>query len=529
MLLFLAEFLALGVIASLLGAGLGFAGQALLAQLVSALVDTTLPPPGWAPFFQGLAVSVLLLVGFLAPHLVRLARVPALAVLRREWAQTRTATFLTWGVGAVLLAALMLWVAGEVGLGARVVGGFAGAVAVFAALAWGLLHLVVLARHRGPIGFRFGLASVRSKLGLGVVQTVGLGIGLMAVILLSATRADLLANWSNSVPADAPNRFVINIQPEQRAPVASLLAGSGVSGVMMNPMVRGRLIAVNGQAVSPKEVDNDQAQRLLEREFNLSYDSALPYGNKVTAGQWHGAVRGEPQFSVEAGLAKTLGLKLGDVLRFDIAGRVSEARISSLRELRWDSMRVNFFVIAPPDTLQDFPASFITAFHLRPDQARVADDLVARFPNLTVIDASAVLSQFKQVMDQLARAVETVFVFSIVAGVVVLLAALSATHDERRFEVAVLRTLGAHRRVLRWALVAEFATLGGLAGLLGAIGAAGTGWVLAKFVFKLPYEPTIGSLATYVAASAVAVVVAGLLGTRSARNAPVLESMRSST
>ncbi|MEY3201625.1 MAG: hypothetical protein RIR70_1175, partial [Pseudomonadota bacterium] len=483
--LFVGEFLLLGLIAASLGALLGFGVQAVLAMLLSVLVKTPLPAPGVAPFFQGLWVAMALLVGFILPHVLRLCSVSPLAVIRREWSKS-PAPALVWALGAVVLSLLMTWIAGEVRLAALVVAGFAAAAALFGGLAWALLRVAFLPAAWCSLGVRLGLSSVRSKFALSVVQCVALALGLLAMMLLFATRADLLENWSNSVPQDAPNRFVINIQPDQREAVGAMLKAGGVSGVMMNPMVRGRLVAINGRAVSAQDYTEDRAQRLIEREFNLSFDTALPFGNKITAGRWHGD-DAAPQFSVESGLAKTLGLQLGDVLRFEIAGRVSEARITSLRALRWDSMRVNFFVISPPQTLAHHPMSFITAFHLPPDKTRLPDELVARFPNLTVIDTTAVLSQFKEVMDQLSRAIEVVFVFSVVAGVVVLLAALLSTHDERRREVAVLRTLGAGQGVLRRALLTEFILLGAVAGTLAAAGAGGIGWALAEYAFKLPY------------------------------------------
>jgi putative ABC transport system permease protein len=522
--IFTFEFILVALASALIGAAMGFGVQALLSAWLGALADTELPPAPLEPLLQGVAVALVLMLGFMAPYLVRLSRVPSLSVLRREWGDTRGLTALTWGGGAGVLAALMLWVAGEVKLGALVVAAFAGALALFALLAWGLLRGCALLRHRAPVAVRLGLSSLRAKLGLSVIQVVALAMGLMAVFALSATRADLLRNWEASVPPDAPNRFVINIQPDQREPIAALLREHGVAAAM-KPMVRGRLVAVNGRAVSLNDYTEERAQRLVEREFNLSWDTELPYGNKVVSGRWH-ADSPDSQFSVEEGLAKTLGLKLGDVLRFEIAGKPVESRITSLRALRWDSMRVNFFVISPPQTLQNFPASYLTAIHVPPDQARLPDTLVARFPNLTVIDVSALLSQFKQVLDQLARAVESVFVFSIAAGVMVLLAALAATQDARRFEVAVLRTLGARGGVLRGALVVECLVLGGLAGVLGVIGASAIGWGLATFLFKLAYTPDWAVLGASIAAAAVGVAVAGLIGTRQARRAAVLEAFR---
>lgn len=521
--LFALEFLMLGLFACALGVALGFGIQFLLAGLVQNLLEAELPAPGLAPLLQGVGVMFVLLAGFVAPYLVRLARVSPLAVMRREWAGSRVMASLTWAVGAVALAALLFWIAGDVVLGAQVVGGFGAALAVFALASWGLIRLAGSLRRFAGVGERFGLSSVNARLGLSLVQAVSLALGIMALALLVVTRSDLLRNWANSVPADAPNRFVINIQPDQKKPVEDFLRESGVRAEL-KPMVRARLTAINGKPVDGGQFFDERARRLVEREFNLSHDAALPYGNRVVGGRWHGEDRA-PQFSVEDGLAKTLGLRLGDTLRFEVAGRAVEAKITSLRALRWDSMRVNFFVIAPSGALADMPESFITAFHVGPDQTRVPDELVARFPNLTVVDVAAILAQFKRVMDQLSRAVECVFVFSLLAGLLVLAAALASTHDERRQELAVLRTLGARNRVLWRAVLAEFSVLALAAGGLGVAAAAGVGFMLARFVFKLAYEPDVWAMGLAFVLFAGGVVLVGLLGTRGAMRASVQEAL----
>jgi putative ABC transport system permease protein len=348
-----------------------------------------------------------------------------------------------------------------------------------------------------------------------------------ALLLLTLARDDLLASWKRSVPPDAPNRFIINIQPEQREPVRELFARKGLEKPDLMPMVRGRLVAVNDRPVVAADYEEERAQRLVEREFNLSWMADLPEGNSLTAGRWFSAQdAGTPQFSVEQGLADTLKLKQGDVLAYDIAGRRLEAKITSLRKLDWDSMRVNFFVVTPPGVLDPFPTSYITSFHLPQDKAGFVGELVSAHPNLTVIDVASILRQFQSVMDQLALAVQFVFAFSLIAGLAVLYAALESTHDEREYEIAVLRTLGARNRQLRAALAAEFAALGAISGVVAGVGAAIISWLLGRFVFQMPYEPAWLVLPAGVLGGILGITLAGLAGTARTLRAPALQSLR---
>jgi putative ABC transport system permease protein len=528
--IFLGEFLLLGLIVSTLGCAAGFAAQYALERLLAGLFTAPLPPPSLLPIAYGQAVGLALLAGFALPQLLRLRNVPTVRVLRREWAGVEPLAWTSYAFGAAVLAGLMLWMAADLGLGLWVLGLFSLAVAIYAAVA--RTALVMAGRLRGwgggaSIGWRYGIASLRRRLGSSVVQAVALGLGMTALLLLTLARDDLLASWRRSVPADAPNRFIINLQPEQREPVREFFARHGLDKPVLMPMVRGRLVAVNGRPVAAGDYQDERAQRLVEREFNLSWASDLPGNNTVSAGRWFApADAGRPQFSVEQGLAETLRLKMDDVLAYEIAGQRLEAKITSLRKLDWDSMRVNFFVVTPPGVLEPYPTSFISSFHLPQAQAGFVNELVAAYPNLTVIDVAAILRQFQAVMDQLAQAVQFVFAFSLVAGLAVLYAALEATHDEREYEIAILRTLGARNRQLRSALAAEFAMLGAVAGVVAGFGAAVIGWLLGRFVFHLPYEPAWLVLPAGVFAGVFGITLAGLAGTARSLRAPALQSLR---
>jgi putative ABC transport system permease protein len=282
---------------------------------------------------------------------------------------------------------------------------------------------------------------------------------------------------------------------------------------------------VNGQPVSSQDYAEPRAQRLIEREFNLSSRDDLPLGNAVSGGMWH-APGSAPQFSVEKGLAETLKLQLGDELEFNIAGQPFSAAITSLRTLEWDSMRVNFFVIAPAGTMDQQPTSFITSFHLPAAEVSLVNSLIRQFPNITVIDVAAVINQLQATLDQVARAVQLVFGFSLLAGLVVLLAALQASAAERSHTLAVMRALGGQQRELRKALLLEFALLGALAGTLAGIAASAIAAGLARWVFQLDYSPSasIALLASLFGACGVA--LAGLLATRKALTGKVLDGLR---
>lgn len=525
--LILLEFLVFGVLVSLVGGVLGWSVQWGLGSMLAGMLGAHLPAPSLLPFLHGLAVGLALLIGFAVPQLMRLGNVPTLRVLRREWGAVEPATGTAWAMGAAVLVGMLLWIAADLRLGALVAGGFAAALGVFALSAWLVLRgLGAMPASAMGGGWRYGISGLRRRMGGSVIQVVALGIGLSALLLLTVIRADLLDTWRRTAPPDAPNRFVINVQPYQQKDVADFFVKAGLERPELMPMIRGRMVAINGEAVNPDSYTDDRARRLAEREFNLSSGDRLPEGNRVVDGRWHGAAGGS-QWSVEKGLAAEFGLKVGDRVAFDVAGERIEAPISSVRELDWDSMRVNFFFIASPGLLEGRPASLITSFHLPPSDHDFTTRLVGAFPNLSVIDVTAVLAQVQSMMDRLIAVVQFVFGFAVLAGLVVLWAALQSTHDEREYELAMLRTLGARNRQLRHALLAEFAVLGMIAGVLAGAGATAIGWELGSQAFKLAdYVPGASAMVLGALIGCAGVVAAGWIGTRALLKRPPLASLR---
>jgi putative ABC transport system permease protein len=410
------------------------------------------------------------------------------------------------------------------------VGGVAGLLLVAAASAWGLLGLLKRLPQRG-VTWRFGLANLRRRAFASSLQIGALALGLMALLLLTVVRGDLMRNWRANLPPDAPNQFLINVMPDQVADArAQLRQGIGVD-VPFRPMVRGRLVAVNDTELDTKKFGDIRARRLAEREFNLSWTDTLPQANRVTGGAFWtpGTTSADAGMSLEEGIAETLGVKLGDALTFDIAGSKVTAKVTSLRKVDWDSFRVNFFALFPPGPLDAMPATYISAFRAPESNNTWLPTLVQKYPNILVIDIGEIVRQVQGIMDSVSRAVEFVFLFTLAGGLLVLQAAIAATQDERKFDAAILRTLGASHRQLVIVQVAEFLLLGALSGLIAAAGATATGWALADRVFKIPFEANPLVFAYGVFGGALAVTLAGWLGTRATTQQPPLAVIRNLT
>ncbi len=508
-------FLLLGLAASAGGALLGLAAQEALARVLAPLVGGALPPPGWLPAVRGLVAGFVLLLGFAMPPIAALAHVPTLRVLRRDLGAPGGLGAAGYVVGVAAIAGLVLWTAGDLKLGFIVLAGVGAALLAAGALSFALLRLVGRLAGSAAGAWRIGLANLRRRSLGTTIQVAALALGLMAMLLLTLVRGELLENWRTSLPADAPNRFLVNIQPDQRDALAGFFAERGISAPKVFPMVRARLTGINGRAVSSEDYADDRAKRLVDREFNLSWTDRLPSDNRLVAGRWwSGEDAAQQTFSVEEGIARTLGIRLGDTLTYDIAGATVQGTVTSLRHVDWDTFRVNFFVVAPPGFLEPYPASFVTSFYLAPERNAVMNDLVKAFPNLLVIDVAAILAQVQTMMDQVIRAVEFVFGFTLVAGLLVLYAALAATRDERLLDAAIMRTLGARTGQLAQTQAVEFLAIGAMAGLVAAAGATGVGWAIAQRILNIPFHGDPWLWVIGVVSGALGVAAAGWLGTR---------------
>lgn len=516
----------LGVIAATAGMVLGYAGQIVLASILGKLVQLDLPPADVLPFLRAALAGLVLLIGFSLPTLFMLRRTPALRILRRDGVALDTLGAASYMAGLAAMTALLFWQVQDVRLTIMVLGGLAATLGVTVLLSWLLVLFAgwIAARTRGSL--RQGLLNLRRRAGGSVIQITAFTFGMLALLLLTVVRGDLINNWHATLPADAPNRFVINIQQEQVAQVQAFLRQQGYADVKIYPMIRGRLMAINDREVNSKTYAEPQTKRLLDREFNLSYATQLDANTHFVAGAGWQGMNAAPQFSVEQGIAEKLHLKLGDTLRFDVGGTPISARITSLRKVDWDSFKVNFFVIGTAALLQNTSASFITSFYVPATKVAMLNEMVNKYPNLTVLDVSAIMQTVQTLLDQVSAAVQFVFVFSLASGLVVLYAALVTTRAERALETALWRVLGARRSQLWGAQLVEFAAIGLLAGLLAAAGSSAIGWGLSTEIFKLPYhfEPILWLLSMSV--GGIGVAFAGMLGLWGISRVPPLVTLR---
>ncbi|MEO5764919.1 MAG: FtsX-like permease family protein [Casimicrobiaceae bacterium] len=525
--LFVLQFVALGAVSCSVGLALAFAGQQILVAMLGSVFSGTLPPPTWTPAVAAFATGMLLLLGFALPPLVALASVPPLRVLRRDLPRPRAGGVLAYGGGVATIAVLIAWQAREAQAGLIMVGGVGGLIVAAAGVAWLLLSLLKRLPQRGA-SWRFGLANLRRRALASSLQISALALGLMALLLLTVVRGDLMRTWRASLPPDAPNQFLVNVLPDQVGDARATVDRAFDTQTTFSPMVRGRLVERNGTPVDTARYGDTRARRLAEREFNLSWSDALPPGNRVVGGAfWKADARGaDAGMSLEDGIADSLGVKLGDLLTFDVAGTRVSAKVTSLRKVDWDSFRVNFFAIFPPGPLDDMPTTYISAFRASGTDGRWLTALVQKYPNILAIDIGEIMRQVQGIMERVARAVEFVFLFTLAGGLLVLQAAIASTQDERKFDAAILRTLGASQRQLRSAQVAEFLLLGALAGLLGAAGATAIGWLLADRVFNIAFVASPLLWLYGIGGGALAVTLAGWFGTRSTVREPPLAVLR---
>jgi putative ABC transport system permease protein len=522
---FVGQFFVLSLIACVLGVALAYVAQAGLAYAVRGLFASELPPAGFAPLWRSFATGLVLLLGFALPPLVALASTPPVRALRRDMQVPSGGGIVAALLGVIAVLGVVLLQAQDLRTGFIFVGGIVALVGAAtlgaAALLWGVRRVT---RARTKSAWQMGLANLDRRRLSTSIQIACLALGVMTLITVGFVRTDLFSAWQKSLPPDAPNRFLINVQKDQVEPLTNILKERGQSANFY-PMVRGRLVAVNDKAVAGKDFTDERARRLVDREWNISSSDTPQKGNVITAGSYFASDE-KDVLSLEDGIAATLGLKLGDTLTYDVAGEKITFKITSLRKVDWDSFRVNFFALVPKANTDALPKSYITAFHLPTNDLKTLPAIVNTAPNVLAIDVSEVMERVRSIVDQVAKALEFVFLFTLAAGLLTLYTAVVSTQDERRYDTAIVRTLGGTRTQVRNALIAEFSLLGLAAGALGVIGAIALTWALATRILKIEFiaSPTVWIVG--LAAATVCTLLAGWLGTRSVLSTPPIRVLR---
>ncbi len=524
---YLIQLLILALICSLLGCAIGYVAQEGLNQLMLGMTQTSLPLPSLWPFLSGIVAGLITVLGFALPQLMHLRTVSPLRVLRRDLNPLPINNYIIYIIAGITLIFLSPWQSGSIKLTLSTLLGLFITAIVLALSAKLMLRILKRIQPKLKMAARYGLANVTRRSNQSIIQIIGIGLGITVMLLLTLIRTDLLENWKNRLPEDAPNYFLINIQPDQVNDVRSFISGTLNQDIPLYPMIRGRLIKINDEVVNIENYTNARAKRMAAREFNLSYVEKMQADNRLVAGSWWPKeIRNEHYFSVEEGIAKTLGINLSDKLTYLIAGQKIEGKVINFRWVEWDSFNVNFFVVANPQALVSHPSTFISSFHVSELERPVLTDLVKQFPSITILDLDAIMTQVKIIMEQVIHAVEFVFIFTLLTGLTVLFAAIQSTHDERTSEAALMSALGASRKQIVSGLIAEFLLLGLITGILSAIAASIIELILAEYVFKIhiAVNPLIWIIAP--TACCLIIVSTGMYGTRKVLSTPPMAVLR---
>ena len=512
--LFIGKLLWLGLFAGALGATLGYGLHLAMLALVAELLGTELPPAGWQPLATGWLTAAAALLGFALPTLARLRDAPPMRVLRQDLGSGLLRGGMPLLVAVLVILGLMAWQAGDVRVTLSVFAAVAATLTVLTAVAAGVVYGARAWSRRGGHTRLLWLTGFTRRPVTAVIQIVAVGVGLMSLFLLAVVRNDLLSAWQAEIPADAPNQFLINIQSDEVNGVRQMLAEAGIE-TRFYPMVRARMTRLNGEPVVAEQYDSPQARRLARREFNLSWTDTLQADNEIVAGNWWGGRRNPPpQLSVETEFAEEIGIGMGDTLTFSAGGKQVTAEVTNLRDVRWESFNVNFFVLASPGTFDELPRTWLTSFYLPPEDSRVLNEVIRSYPSVTPIDVTSILRIVRTIIDQGASVVELMALLTLVAGVLVLLAALQITGEQRRFESALLRALGARGSRIRGMARLEFWLVGALAGGLAGLAATGAGVVVAEVLFDLDYPFRPVTLVIGAVVGLLTVWLAGGLGAR---------------
>ncbi len=509
------QLMMLGLICSLIGCVIGFFAQEGLNQMMIGMTQQSLPKPSWRPVLSGIFTGLITVLAFALPQLMRLRKISPLRVLRKDLTPLPLNNYVIYTVAIIALVLLSPWQSGDIALTIYTVLGLFLTALVLAVSAKLIIKLLKQLQPKLKMAARYGLANVSRRSNQSVMQIMGIGIGVTVMLLLTLVRTDLLAGWQNRLPDDAPNYFLINIQPDQVDSIRSHLSTLLNNDIALYPMIRGRLTKINERNVNPDDYENPRANRLAAREFNLSYADTMQDDNRVVAGEWWSKGENtENYFSVEEGIAETLGISIGDSLSYSIAGQEIKGKVVNLRWVEWDSFNANFFVVSNTSALKTYPSTFISSLFIPDSKRSILIELIKQYPSITVFDIDAILKQVRAIMNQVVRTVEFVFIFTILTGIAVLFAALQSTHDERTHEAALMSALGANRKQIISGLIAEFMLLGIITGILSAIAASIIELALAEYVFKM--EIVINPLLWLIAplACCLIIVATGLIGTR---------------
>lgn len=523
--LYLQQLLLLAVATTVAGWLIGMAIQAGFMRLLGEFISITPPPMTWQPFLLAAVTDIVCLMAFAYPSIHALKGVAPMRVLRRDL-DANVSRVLGVVVGALAMFGLMWVYSRSLILTLAVAAGILCAVLLLGVISFLLLRLLRNVPLRAGTAWQLALATLWRHARSNSGQILVFALCILLLLMMTTVRTALLEDWRQQLPAGTPNYFLINVAPAEVEPISQLLRDSKVEPQGLYPMVRGRLTHIN-EALVRERVSKERRERAgIDRELNLTWTDALPSDNRIVAGSWWSQAEAGPMVSVESQLADRLDITVGDALRFVVGGVEIDARVTSIRELDWDRMRPNFYMIFPPQMLHDFPATYITSFYLPAEQKALLTQLVRSYPTVTLLEMESIIKQVRTIVDQVSIAVEVVLGLILVAGLLVLFASVQATVDDRKREAALLRALGARNRLLAGSLLIEFAVLGSLAGFLAAAGAEMAVYVLQTQFLGMRFNWHAELWLLGPLAGCVIVTMAGWFSTRRVLDTPPIEVLR---
>lgn len=523
----LVQLLLLGILGVVLGSIAGYAAEEFLARILSDLLAGSLPDTSLRPVILASGSALILMLGFALPAMIQLRNTPPLRVLRHDAMPPAPSRVLVVGLSLAAVSALLYRSVGDARMLLILIGGIVVIAGALYLAGRGLVMVIGRARSGVGVAWRYGLANVARRGRDSAVQVVAFGLSITVLLLLTIVRTDLLEGWRQTLDENAPNHFLINVQPQEVDAVGAMFAERDMTVPTFTPLVRARMTTINDEPVKEREYPNRDGEWLANREANLSWSAELGSSNEIVAGAWWSPdYSGPPLVSIEEESATNTGVSIGDRLKFFVAGQEVEAEIASIRKVNWDSFQPNFFLVLSPGALEGMPTTFISSMRIPDEKQPMLIDLMRAHPSISVIDLGAILEQVRGIIEKASLAVQAVFMFTLAAGIAVLFAAVQSTIDERRFESAMLRALGARRRTVFAGVMAEFAALGAAAGVLASAGASILAAVVAVELFNLPYVFNPVIWVAGVGAGILVVCISGFFAARGAVNAAPVDVLR---
>lgn len=515
--LYMTQLTVIGVVSSLIGYGIGWLGQEVLIYLLQDFLPKNLSAPSWYALIVGIASGLVILAGFALPPILRLRQVSALRVFRRDLIPLTSSGLLVYGLALSALLILMWRYTEDLWMTFYVVAIGIGSMLVLGGLTLVLLKFCRYLMKYAGLGWRFGLQNLSKNPRTSISQILAFCITLTAMAVIILVRTDLIETWKTQLPDKTPNHFVLNIFEKDVDQFKSFAQQEKIQSSVFYPIVRGRLVRINGVDINLIVEPGSYGERVTNRVLSLTRIASVPDHNKIVQGTWMG-LGDSIQVSVEQKLAENLGIKPGDRLTYGVGSQQFTASVSSIRSVQWDAMKPTFYMIFSPSSLDGYPRTYLTSFFLPAENKLALNRMIKQFPGVTILEVDLILKQFRTIISQVSTSVEFVLVFAVFAGFTVLFAAVHTSIDSRIFEGALLRALGANRGLLRSSRIVEFCGLGLLAGLLAAVTSELIAWALYTYTFHLEYRSNMLVWICTPIIGALSVGLAGVLSTRRVLN-----------